>query len=62
MSCFKIPDSHFDELTSMIRNFWWGQKQDERKMTCVRAQWLLDGPGLEFDSQFTCISGLSVSY
>ena len=32
MSCFKIPDSLCDELTSMIRNFWWGQKQDERKM------------------------------
>ena len=23
---FKIPDSLCDELTSMIRNFWWGQK------------------------------------
>ena len=26
MSCFKIPDSLCDDLTSMIRNFWWGQK------------------------------------
>ena len=32
MSCFKILDSLCDELTSMIRNFWWGQKHDERKM------------------------------
>ncbi|KAK9990735.1 hypothetical protein SO802_025720 [Lithocarpus litseifolius] len=32
MSCFKIPDSLCNELTSMIRNFWWGQKHDERKM------------------------------
>ena len=32
MNCFPIPDSLCDELTSMIRNFWWGQKQDERKM------------------------------
>ena len=32
MSFFKIPDFLCDELTSMIRNFWWGQKQDERKM------------------------------
>ena len=24
MSCFKIPDSLCDDLTSMIRNFWWG--------------------------------------
>lgn len=26
MSCFKIPDSLYEELTGMIRNFWWGQK------------------------------------
>ena len=32
MSCFKIPDSLCDELTSMIRNFWWGQKGEEKKM------------------------------
>ena len=32
MSCFKIPDSLCDEITTMIRNFWWGQKQDEKKM------------------------------
>ena len=31
MSYFKIPDSLCDDLTSMIRNFWWGQKGDERK-------------------------------
>ena len=32
MSCFKIHDSLCDELTSMVKNFWWGKKQDERKM------------------------------
>ncbi|XP_050253781.1 uncharacterized mitochondrial protein AtMg00310-like [Quercus robur] len=32
MSCFKIPDSLCDEMTSMIQNFWWGRKRDERKM------------------------------
>ena len=32
MSCFKIPNSLCDELASTIRTFWWGQKQDERKM------------------------------
>ena len=32
MSCFKIPDSLCDEWTSLIRNFWWGKKQNERKM------------------------------
>ena len=24
MSCLKLPDSLCDELTSLIRNFWWG--------------------------------------
>ena len=33
MSCFKLPDSIYEELTSMVRNFWWGQKGDERKMS-----------------------------
>ena len=33
MSCFKLPDSICEELTSMVRNFWWGQKVDERKMS-----------------------------
>ena len=32
MSYFKLLDTLYDELTSMIRNFWWGQKQDERKL------------------------------
>ena len=32
MSCFKIPDSLCDEITTMIRNFWWEQKRDEKKM------------------------------
>ena len=25
MSYFKIPDSLCDEMTSLMRNFWWGQ-------------------------------------
>lgn len=24
MSCFKVLDSLCDEMTSLIRNFWWG--------------------------------------
>ncbi|XP_023911364.1 uncharacterized protein LOC112022977 [Quercus suber] len=32
MSCFKILDSLCDELTSMIRQFWWGQRGEEKKM------------------------------
>ena len=27
MSCFKIPDSLCDELTSLIRNFWWAKNR-----------------------------------
>ena len=32
MSCFKLPDSLCDDLMGMIRNFWWGQKKEERKI------------------------------
>ena len=35
MSCFKIPDSLCDDLTIMIRNFWWGQKSEEKKIPWV---------------------------
>ena len=35
MSYFKIPNSLCDELTSLIRNFWWGQKKDECKMAWI---------------------------
>ncbi|XP_030924559.1 uncharacterized protein LOC115951516 [Quercus lobata] len=36
MSCFKLPDSLCKDLTSMIRNFWWGQRHEEKKMALVR--------------------------
>ena len=32
MSCFKLPDLLCDELRGMIRNFWWGQQKEERKI------------------------------
>ena len=32
MNCFKISDSLCDELMRMIRNFWWGQKKEEKKI------------------------------
>lgn len=32
MSYFKIPDSFYADLTRMIRNFWWGQRNDKKKM------------------------------
>ena len=35
MSCFKIPDLLCDEMTSLMRNFWWGQKHNERKIAWI---------------------------
>ena len=32
MSVFKLPDSFCVNLTSMIRNFWWGQRNEERRI------------------------------
>ena len=31
ISCFKILDALCEEMISLIRNFWWGQKNEERK-------------------------------
>ena len=32
MSCFKLSNTLCDELTGMIRQFWWGQVKDEKKL------------------------------
>ena len=32
MSVFKLPDTLCDEMTSMVRNFWWGQKEGQNKI------------------------------
>ncbi|XP_050290016.1 uncharacterized protein LOC126728194 [Quercus robur] len=32
MSCFKLPDNLCDELTAMIRKFWWGQVKNENRI------------------------------
>ena len=32
MSCFLLPKSLCDELEKMMRNFWWGQKNQESKV------------------------------
>ena len=32
MSCFKLPNSLCGELTSMVRQFWWGQVKEEKKL------------------------------
>ena len=36
ISCFKVSDSLYEELIGMIRNFQWGQRQDEKKMSWIR--------------------------
>ena len=38
MSCFKLPYSLCDEMMGMIRNFWWGQKKEERKIAWLSWQ------------------------
>lgn len=32
MSCFQLPKGLCDDLESMMRNFWWGQKDQETKI------------------------------
>ena len=32
---FKLPDNLCDNLTSMIRQFWWGQRKNEKKLAWV---------------------------
>ena len=36
MSRFLLPSSLCEEMTSMVRNFWWGQKGEERKMAWMK--------------------------
>ena len=35
MSCFELPQSLCDDLESMMRNFWWDQKQNKAKISWV---------------------------
>ena len=35
MSCFKLPNTLCKELNSLMGNFWWGQKDKERKMAWI---------------------------
>ena len=35
MNCFKLLDSLCNELNSMMRNFWWGQHDKERKLAWI---------------------------
>ena len=35
MSCFQLPKTLCDDLESMTRNFWWGQRNQESKIAWV---------------------------
>lgn len=35
MSCFKLPSKLYVEIESMMGKYWWGQKNDERKIHWV---------------------------
>ena len=35
MGCFLLPQSLCEEIESMMRNFWWGQRQQETKICWV---------------------------
>ena len=35
MSCFELPQNLCDDLESMMRNFWWDQKQNKAKISWV---------------------------
>ena len=32
MSCFKLPNRLCEEMTRMVRQFWWGQVKNEKKV------------------------------
>ncbi|XP_028062862.1 uncharacterized protein LOC114266180 [Camellia sinensis] len=31
MSCFQLPDMICEEIDSMVRNYWWGERESKRK-------------------------------
>ena len=35
MPCFRLPRGVCDDVTSLIRQFWWGSKRGKRKATWV---------------------------
>ena len=35
LSCFKLLDSLLEEIHRLMINFWWGQKQNERRLAWI---------------------------
>ncbi|KAG7963456.1 hypothetical protein I3843_09G118400 [Carya illinoinensis] len=53
MSYFKLPKSLCAELESLMASFWWGQKQDERKLSWISWKRMCESKmegGMEFRS------------
>lgn len=36
MECFKLPLGFCNDIESLIRNFWWGQRGHSRKLHWLR--------------------------
>ena len=36
MNCFKLPKTWCEEINSLIARYWWGQKNEERKLHWIR--------------------------
>ena len=36
MNCFKLPIGLCKEIEGLIRRFWWGQREERRKIHWVR--------------------------
>ena len=34
LSAFKLPNTLCDEMTSMVRRFWWGQANEKKRWHC----------------------------
>ena len=32
MSCFKLPNGLYEEMIGLVRQFWWGQVKNEKKV------------------------------
>ena len=49
MGIFKLPDGLCEDLTKMIRNFWWGAAQGQRRRTKAKQGRSGRGAGLQDD-------------
>jgi hypothetical protein len=36
MNCFELPKTWCEKINSLIARYWWGQKNEERKLYWIR--------------------------